>query len=176
MGDIIIYLIDTNVLVSIRNRADSSEIYSGLIRLARDGIAWTVRQVFDELKDQGASLQFIQKYRTDFVISAEQQYCAGVREKMEIVRTKAKWLNPGEGGSNPDPADPWLVAVAAHHKYVVVTNERQTSEFKIPAACRIEGIKCRCILGPHFLYEVGLVKTYNPAHISPDAFFAKGEG
>jgi Domain of unknown function (DUF4411) len=127
--------------------------------------------VFDELKAHGAPLAFLQKYKSKFLIPADQQYCREVREKMEIVRTKAKWLNPDEGGNNPDPADPWLVAVAAHYRYVVVTNESQTSSAKIPAACRIEDIKCRCISGPHFLYEVGLVREINPAHISADAFF-----
>lgn len=71
-----------------------------------------------------------------------------------------------------DPADPWLVAVAGHYKYTLVTNEKQNSPKRIPAACRIPALVCRCISGPHFLHEVGLVKTINPAHISVAAFFA----
>jgi Domain of unknown function (DUF4411) len=44
------------------------------------------------------------------------------------------------GGKNPDPADPWLIAVAAAHGYVVVTDENQDSPRKIPAACRLPKI------------------------------------
>jgi hypothetical protein len=61
--------------------------------------------------------------------------------------------------------------VAAAQKYTLVTNESKDSPRKIPAACGIPETLCRCISGPHFLYEVGLFKTIKPEHISVAAFF-----
>jgi hypothetical protein len=79
------------------------------------------------------------------------------------------------GGKNPDPADPWIVAVATKYGYTVVTNESPRSTMRIPAACRLPKMGCRCIRGPHFLHEVGLVKEIKPEHIDPASFFNEGE-
>jgi hypothetical protein len=48
------------------------------------------------------------------------------------------------------------------------------SPHKIPAACERPNLKCRCISGPHFLIEVGLVEEIKPEHINPHAFFGLG--
>lgn len=163
-------MIDTDVLVAIRSKNDSKKIYSHLIQMATDGDLKTVRQVFKELEDHGAFFRFLQDKKSKFILPTEQQYCAGVQQRLDIIGKKARFLYE-ETGSD-DPADPWLVAAAGHHRYTLVTNERQNSPKRIPAACRIPELYCRCITGPHFLYEVGLVKHINPAHISVQAFFA----
>jgi hypothetical protein len=170
VGDLTIYLIDTDVLVAIRNKRESSKIYDRLISMASDGDLKTVRQVFVELEGHGSFFKFLLDRKAKFVLPLEKQYCEPVQSRIEIIGQKAKFLYE-ETGSD-DPADPWLVATAGHHKYTLVTNERQGSTKKIPAACRIPELECRCISGPHFLYEVGLVQNINPAHISVQAFFA----
>jgi hypothetical protein len=43
-------------------------------------------------------------------------------------------------------------------------------------ACRLAKINCRCIRGPHFLHEVGIVTQIKPEHIDPHAFFSETEG
>lgn len=167
-----IYLIDTDVLAVVNNRSDSQRIYKGLIAMAEAMKLHTVRQVFDELKRFPGAYAALRAHRQTFEIPAKKQYESRVQEFIEILGNEMPSLcEPTGRGSNPDPADPWIVAVAATYRYTVVTNESQRSPLKIPAACSLAKIKCRCIHGPHFLYEVGMVKEFKPEHIDPAAFF-----
>ena len=172
------YLIDTNVLNRIGVRKDAQSIYQGLIDLASSGRLRTVHQVFDELKKRGPiPLAVLKEHRQPIEVPAEEQYDAAVSKAIEqLGNHKPSWLWPQTGGKNPDPADPWLVAVASVHGYTLVTNESQTSPIKIPAACR--HLKARCIRGPHFLFEVEIVnaKEIKFEHIDPAAFFHEDEG
>ena len=172
------YLIDTDVLIRIGVRKDAQDIYNGLIQLAKAGRLSTVTQVFDELKKRGPiALQALKEYREIIEIPTKEQYDAAVSTAIEqLGNHNPPWLWAQTGGKNPDPADPWLVAVASVHSYTLVTNESQTSPIKIPAACKSLG--ARCIRGPHFLFEVGIVnvKEIKIAHIDPAAFFNESEG
>jgi len=171
VGDQIIYLIDADVLIAIRKKKDSQKIYDHLIGMAEDGDLKTVRQVFVEIERHGSFFKFLLDRKAKFVLPVEQQYCSGVQKKLDFVGNKANYLNEQTGSK--DRADPWLVAVAAFHKFTLVTNESQSSTRRIPAACKIPELYCRCISGPHFLYEVKLVQRIDPAHISVQAFFAE---
>ena len=172
------YLIDTNVLIRIGVRKDSQGIYNGLIKLAQAGRVRTIGQVFDELKKRGPiASQALKEYRNVFEVPAAEQFDVEVSKVIEqLGNHKPPWLWPQIGGKNPDPADPFLVAVAAVYKYTLVTNESPYSTVKIPAACKDVG--ARCIRGPHFLFEVELVdiKEIKLAHIDPTAFFDENEG
>jgi uncharacterized protein DUF4411 len=172
------YLIDTDVLIRSGVRKDAQSIYSGLIELAHTGRLRTVTQVFDELKKRGPiALQALKEYRHVIEIPTAEQYDAAVSKIIEeLGNHKPPWLWSQTGGKNPDPADPWLVAVASVYGYTLVTNESQTSPVKIPAACRSLG--ARCIRGPHFLFEVEIVnvKEIKVEHIDPAAFFDENEG
>ena len=170
-GDPEIYLIDTDVLVLIRERADSSDIYDGLIELIRGGTLKTVRQVPGELKRWKAQYDIISPHAKELVIDPKLQYVEEVQERLQYLGENASFLWEQTGFKNPDPADPWLVSVGSLYGYTVVTNESQKSPKKIPAACRLPNTKCRCIHGPHFLIEVGLVTEIDPAHISTAEFF-----
>jgi hypothetical protein len=88
----------------------------------------------------------------------------------------ASYLWEQTGGRNPDPADPWIVAVAATYGHTVVTNESPRSPARIPAACKLPAIGCRCIRGPHFLLEVGIVTEIKYEFVDPAFFFEHGEG
>jgi putative component of toxin-antitoxin plasmid stabilization module len=170
VGDQIIYLIDTDVLVAIRKKRDSESIYSHLRKMATDGDLKTVRQVFEELETFGQGYRFLFDHKSKFLLPIEKQYSLEVQEKIEVLKKKASYLWEQTGLKNP--ADPWLVAAASANKFTLVTNEGQNRTTRIPAACKISETWCRCISGPHFLYEVGLVTMINPAHISTDAFFS----
>ena len=170
-----IYVIDVDVLARIHVRKDSNEIYEALIGMAREKKLRTVRQTFDELKRFGTVTDILKPYRNFFQISAEEQFHKDVSALIELLGNKASYLWEQTGGKNPDPADPWIVAVAAKYGYTVVTNESPRSTMRIPAACKLPEVKCRCIRGPHFLHEVGLVKEVKPEHIEPASFFAEGE-
>lgn len=166
-----IYLIDTDVLEHVRFRGDSEILYSGLVGLAQAGIVKTVRQVFSELKKHHVPYERLKAYEKDFLVPSEVQFSLKVRGKLELVKTNAGHIWAQTGGKNPDPADPWLIAVAAAHGYTLVTNESSNSSVKIPAACRFPGLDCKCVSGPHFFIEVGLITEIKPEHISPRAFF-----
>lgn len=170
-----IYIIDVDVLARIHVRKDSQDIYATLITMAEAKVLRTVRQTFDELKRFGSVNEILKPHRDLFQISADDQFHADVSALIEILGNKAPYLWEQTGGKNPDPADPWIVAVAAKYKYTVVTNESPRSTMRIPAACRLPEIGCRCIRGPHFLHEVGLVKEIKPEHIDPASFFNEGE-
>jgi predicted nucleic acid-binding protein len=172
------YLIDVDVLIRIHVRSDSQKIYDALIKLAKAGRLKTVRQTFDELKQFPPTLEILKDYRDAFQIRAEQQFDPRVSAHIEFLGNNAQYLWEQTGGRNPDPADPWIVAVAATYSYTVVTNESPRRQTRIPAACRLPKIGCRCIRGPHFLLEVGIVtfKEIKPEFIDPAFFFEKGEG
>jgi len=169
------YVIDVDVLARIHTRKDSKEIYAGLVDLAGKGRLVTVRQTFDELKKFGTVFDLLKGERNKFQIPAERQFTEQISRIIDRLGSEAPYLYEATGGKNPDPADPWIVAVATAYGYTVVTNERPRSTMRIPAACRLPSIGCRCIRGPHFLHEVGLVKEIKPEHIDPASFFAEGE-
>jgi len=166
-----VYLIDTDVLEHIRHRSDSAKIYSALVGMAKGGSLKTVKQVFGELKKHNTAYGILHPHEKHFLVPPKIQYCTEVQLKLDLVRQHAEYLWPQTGGKNPDPADPWLVAVAAAHGYALVTDESQTSTACIPAACRHPTLTTKCISGPHFLIEVGVVTEIKPEHISPHAFF-----
>lgn len=169
------YLIDVDVLARIHVRKDSADVYAALIEMADAKTLRTVRQTFDELKRFGTVFDILKDHRDAFQIAAEDQFHEDVSALIEYLGNEASYLWEQTGGKNPDPADPWIVAVAAKYGYTVVTNERPRSTMRIPAACKLPKINCRCIRGPHFLHEVGLVKEIKPEHIDPAAFFNEGE-
>jgi len=167
------YLIDTDVLALIQERADADDLYAGIGALAHADTVRTVRQVFDELKRFPQPQKKLQPFRAQMVVPPEQQFAASVSERIEILGNKASYLWEQTGGRNPDPADPWLIAVASAFDYTLVTNENPRATSRIPAACRLPGINCRVIRGPHFLYEVELLRELKPAHIHPSDFFRR---
>jgi hypothetical protein len=166
-----IYLIDSDVLVHIASRNDSALLYEGLIKLARNMRLRSVPQVFGELKKWPSVESVLKEHRETFVIPASRLYDVRVSEFLTILGDKMPSLWEQTGVKNPDPADPWLIAAAASYHYTVVTDESERSPVKIPAACRLPEINCRCIRGPHFLVEVGLVNEVKLEHIDPSRFF-----
>lgn len=174
-NDKTIYVIDVDVLARIHVRKDSNDIYNALIDMAKKEKVRTVRQTFDELKRFNPQFEILKNHRDNFQIGTEDQFCESVAHYIEILGNDAGYLTDATGGKNPDPADPWIVAVAATYGYTVVTNESPRSPMRIPAACRLPNVNCRCIRGPHFLVEVGLVKEIKPEHIDPAFFFEEGQ-
>lgn len=166
-----IYLIDSDVLISIKQRDDSGHIYSEIGKLVEAGRVRTVRQVYKECRLDEVVKLWIEPLRDKFLIPPEDQYSEAVQLALGVLTEKAPHLWPQTGGNAKDPADPWLIAVAANFGFCVVTNENMRSSKKIPSACQIPEVSCDCISGPHFLYEMGIVTQINPAHISPKEFF-----
>jgi hypothetical protein len=169
------YVLDVDVLARIHVRKDSEQIYGSLIEMAKGGKVITVRQTFDELKRFHPVNELLKAHRDKFQVATESQFCPKVQEYIEALGNEASYLANATGGKNPDPADPWIVAVAAAYGYTVVTNESPRSLYRIPAACRLPKVGCRCIRGPHFLIEVGIVTEIKPETIDPAYFFDEGQ-
>jgi predicted nucleic acid-binding protein len=157
--------------VAIRRKRDSEQIYSRLIAAAEDGTVRTVRQVFGELRTHHPVFRVLAPHRAKFQIPIEEQFSPEVQAYLDVIGNDAPFLYAVVGDKNPDPADPFLVAVAAAHGYSLATNESDLSQFKIPAVCRLPQIGARCINGAHFLVEIGIVEEIKPEHLSPAAFF-----
>jgi hypothetical protein len=137
----------------------------------------TVSQVLDELKTQAPEVYEVFKaHHKSFQIANDRQFAVGVSQVVEILGNDASYLWEQTGGKNPDPADPWIISVAKVYGYTVVTNERRRSEKRIPAACRLPKIGVRCISGPHFLLETGIVKDVKYETVDPASFFANDQG
>jgi hypothetical protein len=167
------YLLDTDVFVRICELAEMQKIFDSIIAMAAAGRVNTIRQVFGELKKWPIALGMLKPHRSTLEIEAKTQYTIEVQAIVDELGNKAPWLWEQTGTGNPDPADPWLVALGKTLGYTVVTNEGQRKEKRIPAACRFPTIDCRCISGPHFLVEVGIVSEIKPEWIDTDAFFKK---
>jgi predicted nucleic acid-binding protein len=112
-----------DVLARIHVRKDSEHIYAALIVMAQTKTLRTVRQTFDELKRFGPQFERLKAHRDEFQISPDDQFCTNVQDFIETLGNEAAYLWEQTGGKNPDPADPWIVAVAAAHGYTVVTND-----------------------------------------------------
>ena len=130
-----------------------------------------MRQVFGELRRFAEAHSALKAVQGKFEIEAKLQFCDQVSEVMDLVTDLAPGLFEQFGGKNPDPADPWLIAVAKVHGFTLVTDEGRNSPKRIPMTCDLDELKCRCINGPHFLVETGIVPEINPAHIDVHAFY-----
>ena len=126
-NDETIYVIDVDVLARIHVRKDSKDTYDALIAMAYAKTLRTVRQTFDELKQFGSVNDILKAHRDIFQITADDQFHADVAMLIELLGNKASYLWEQTGGKNPDPADPWIIAVAAKYGYTVVTNESPRS-------------------------------------------------
>jgi hypothetical protein len=146
-------------------------IYERLIARADAGEVKTVRQVFDEIQSDVPVYKILGPHRSTFVVPIEEQYAPEVQAIVERIGNDAPFLVPLTGGKNPEPADPFLIAVAAAYGYTLVTNESPLSPYKIPAVCKLPGITVKCISGAHFLVEVGIVQQIQLEHLDPARFF-----
>lgn len=171
------YLIDADVLGHIQQRSDSNIIYGGIIEGILAGRVKTVRQVATgELKKFPEAYQALHPHNAAFEIGTERQFCPEVQTLLDLIPELAPGLFEQFGGKNPDPADPWLIAVAKVHGLTLVTDENRYSPKRIPMVCDLPQLKCKCISGPHFLMETGIVDEIKPEQIADlRAFYEIGQ-
>jgi hypothetical protein len=166
------YLLDVDVLAHIQRRPDSNIIFEGIVKGIEAGKVKTVRQVASgEMKKWKEAYAALHPHHANFELPGEQQYCVEVKALLETVNDLAPDLYERFGSKNPDPAGPWLIAVAKHYGFTLVTDENRNSRTRIPMACDHPALKCRCISGPHFLWETGIVQEYRPENIDIHAFY-----
>lgn len=165
------YLIDTDVLGHIQDDPDSTRIFKEIIEGRSAGKVKTVRQVVDELKRFPDAHKRFSAIRAKFEIEASRQFCEEVSNVVELITNLAPGLFEQFGGKNPDPADPWLIAVAKVYEFTLVTDENPNSPKRIPMVCDLSAIRCGCVSGPHFLVETGIVREIRPEQIGVTEFY-----
>jgi len=155
------FLIDTSVLVNIRDEhSDSEEIWAAVIAEVQAGRVKTVRQVLDELEQKFKPIyERLKPHKQDLLVADGIAYSNEVAAEIRAIhRDHIKLYNP-IGGINP--ADPFLIAVAKElskeHATAVVTDERRSGaryRSKIPYVCQQRGVACIDRL--EFLKEIGI--------------------
>lgn len=165
------FLVDSDVLGHVQERSDHDSIYEGIIEGIQQGKVKTVRQVLGELKRFKIAFGKLNPHKTMFEVAPALQYCKDVSDTIEVITNTVGDLFQQLGGKNPDPADPWLIAVAKVHGFTLVTDEYPYSPKRIPGVCKLGAINCPCIRGPQFLVETGIVTQMDPAHIEVHAFY-----
>lgn len=144
---------DTDALVHISNRPDAEQIYAALIPLCELGVILTVAQVFDEMKRFPEVRDRFWPHRNSMLIN---QYESEVLAFVGYISDSFEFLYDLSGSSNPDPADPWLIAGAKIFEHTLVTDERQLSTKKIPFVCRQQNVSVECINGTTLLERLSL--------------------
>jgi len=150
------YLVDTSVLVNIRDEhGDSKEIWLAVTNAIVAGRLRTIRQVWDELESRFPQIaERLKGYKKQFVLSDDVTYSAGViAEVRQLNQNHRRLWNP-VGGRNP--ADPMLIAVAKDLSVIVVTDEKRQGpgfQRRIPNVCTQRNVGCTDRLD--FLRKIG---------------------
>jgi Domain of unknown function (DUF4411) len=139
------YLIDTSVLVNIRDvHADSAEIWLAITNGIVGGRVRTIRQVWDELESRFSDIaERLRGYKKQFVLADDLTYTAGVVAEIRQLNQYHRTLWNPLGGKNP--ADPFLIAVAKDLNIIVVTDERRKGagfQKRIPYVCTQRNVGC----------------------------------
>lgn len=139
------YLIDTSVLVNIRDEhGDSEEIWLRVTNAVVAGKLKTVRQVWGELESRFPDIAGrFKAFKKAFVVTDEITYSIGAVTEVRYLNQHHKSLWNPVGGRNP--ADPILIAVAKELNVVVVTDEKRSGprfQSRIPYVCLQRNVGC----------------------------------
>ena len=133
-----LYLVDTSVLVNIKDLQGDSEETWALVRAeVIAGRLKTVRQVYEELGQRWPEIQArFKDIRTDFLVPDADTYDLSVIAEVRAIHQNHPGLYDALGTGNP--ADPILIAVAKTISAIVVTDEKREGSghrSRIPWVC-----------------------------------------
>lgn len=148
------YLIDCDAIAHCDGAANCDTILDGLERLVHQGTLRTVEQVYDELRRWPEIQGRFKPIKKQFLIA---QYTPEICAVVGQISEDFSFLYDLTGVRNPDPADPWLIAAGKVLGWTVITDERKASTKRIPYVCRQQSLQVRCISGPEFFKEVGIL-------------------
>jgi hypothetical protein len=148
------HLIDCDAIAHTDGAPNCSAILEGLERLIHAGQLKTVEQVYDELRRWPLIQSRFKPIRKKFLV---QIYTPEISRLAGQIADDFSFLFYLTGVRNPDPADPWLIAAGKVLGWTVITDERKTSSKRIPYVCRQQSLNLRCISGPKFFAEIGIV-------------------
>lgn len=147
------YLIDCDAIAHLDGAAHCGTVLRGFKQLIADGTLKTVEQVYDELRRWPHLQSQFTPIKKQFLA---EQYTPEIAAVVGQIADDFPFLFDLTGTRNPDPADPWLIAVGRIMGWTVITDERKTSTRRIPYVCRQQSVNVRCINGPEFFAEVGI--------------------
>lgn len=149
----IIYLIDTNIIVDLSGYPDFEKIWAEVIVRIELGQLKVVRQFWGEIKRFKNLHKMMVLYKSKMKVD---QYQEEITDRMgQIEKTAPSLID--YTAPPPDPADPWLIAVALEGGQTVVTSEKRKGAgctTRIPYVCKELGV--RCINTAEFLEETGI--------------------
>jgi hypothetical protein len=148
------YLIDCDAIAHLDGAAHCSTTLGGLKKLVAAGILKTVEQVYDELRRWPHIQNEFKPIKKQFLCN---QYTPEIAAVAGQIADDFDFLFDLTGVRNPDPADPWLIAAGKVLGWTVITDERKTSTKRTPYVCRQQRLQVRCISGPDFFQEVGIL-------------------
>lgn len=135
-----IYVIDACSLIEASKRYHLDmkifqSIWDKFGEMFQNGKLISSIEVFDEIKDEDLQ-EWIKPYKNAFKpLSKEVQENA-----TKILKDYPKIINVQNTKKSSSNGDPFLIATAMCEDGIVVTNEKKTSEYKIPKICSKYGI------------------------------------
>lgn len=145
------YLIDTSALSNIDTREDSEKVWALIVKLIEQGRITICAQVLGEVRDNPYYKSRIKPY--------EQAIQAGDRNSNDVEYLsyvgQITYDHPAmsKARSEKNPADPYVVALAALEGYVVVADETRNKRpsRKIPGVCDKLVPPVRCLTLDEFV-------------------------
>jgi hypothetical protein len=117
------------------------------------------KEIKSEYENDPASsfLEFCQQNNQSCVISLEDSFLQNVQSQLkEIYRQQNYTHNAFKHWGNYFDADPWIISFAKKHNCIVVNDESDQKDWRIPYICNKNSIKC--INSINFIIE--LSNTY----------------
>jgi hypothetical protein len=148
------YLIDCDAIAHLDGAPHCGTVLNGLKQLVTRDVLKTVEQVYDELRRWPDIRAEFTPIKRQFLIA---QYTTEISQLAGQIADDFDFLFDQSGSRNPDPADAWLIAAGKVLGWTVITDERKTSTKRIPYVCRQQSLNVRCIDGPEFFREVGII-------------------
>lgn len=135
-----LYCLDTSSIIVLRQYYPKDinifeELHNLFIGLVRSGKIIILNLVLDELKDKEPSLHsLVRKNIPPTRIAKFEDY---INTTQRIIRT----YYDGKGKSHKLKADPHVISCAKENKALVVTEEFNSDETRIPSVCIKEGVE-----------------------------------
>ena len=145
-----VYCVDTSSWLNIDRRADSDDVWVMVTALIQRGRIVACARVLGELRTDPIYLTRFKPYELALQIGD----CApdDISYLMRVGKITHDFPAMSKATGVRTPADPYVVALAQHHGYVVVTDDK-----KIRSACRKLAI--RCLTLPEFVIAAGATMT-----------------
>lgn len=131
-----IYAIDASSLIEAAKNYNLKlpvfqPIWKKFSEMFEEGALISSIEVFEELKDDDL-VEWIKPYKKSFIKLTE-----SIQQNVtEVLKENAQLINLKKNKKSSSNGDPFLIATALEYGAVVVTNEKPSSDIKIPAVCK----------------------------------------